>query len=149
MRLIVIMRGWYIKWGGTLKGWGRGDCTVTDLLPFKTLISKGKFSFAAPVHSCIFSIEVEGKSCQKYWLNSSYVIMFFYIFFFSQTTVFLYALRQRRIWHWALLQTERLKLCRNCTLTQMNQWRNWCNSSCLKWFLFGSYSQRAKNHLIH
>lgn len=74
--------------------------------------------------------------------------VFLYIFF-SQTTVFLYALRQRRIWHWALLQTERLKLCRNCTLTQMNQWRNWCNSSCLKWFLFGSYSQRAKNHLIH
>lgn len=35
--------------------------------------------------------------------------VFFYIYIFSQTTVFLYALRQRRIWHWALLQTE-LKL---------------------------------------
>lgn len=82
------MRGQYIKWGGTLKGWGRGGCTETDLLPFKTLISKAKFSFAAPVHSCTFSIEVEGKSCQKYWLNSSYVIMFFlYIFFFSDHCV--------------------------------------------------------------
>ena len=88
LRLIVIMRGQYIKWGGTLKGWGRGGCTVTDLLPFKTLISKGKSSFAAPVHSCTFSIEVEGKSCQKYWLNSSYVIMFFYIYFFLRPLCF-------------------------------------------------------------
>ena len=37
---------------------------------------------------CTFSIEVEGKSCQKYWLNSSYVIMFFYIFFFLRPLCF-------------------------------------------------------------
>ena len=36
--------GWYLERGGG------GGWTVTDLLPFKTLISKEKFSLAAPVH---------------------------------------------------------------------------------------------------
>lgn len=118
--LIVIMRGQYIKWGGTLKGWGRGGCTVTDLLPLKTQISKEQFSFAAPVHSCTISIEVEGKSCQKYWLNSSYVIMFFFIYIFFLRPLCFYM-------HWDKEEFDTghsYRLNWNyCTLRQMNQWK--------------------------
>ena len=175
---------------------------------------------------CTFSIQVEGKSSQKYWLNSYYVIMFFYIyiFFFSDHCVSVCTETKKNLTlgtltDWTVKTLQKLYLHanepmkvnmmkvnvpphppqkkkkkqttttklflkplkkegaksnkKNCKLLgkKPNQWpqkkkkrhqctltpcslknsstRNWCNSSCLKWLLFGSYSQRAKNHLMH